>query len=56
MTNLDIGYDEHEGKRTRLWWTKFFGLLFVTPVFSIVPAYFLGSFLAGFLINCWSVF
>ena len=49
MSNLEIGYDEHEGKRRRLWWTKFFGLLFVAPVFSVVPAYFLGSFLVGFL-------
>ena len=38
MSNLEIGYDEHEGKRSRLWWNKFFSLAFISPIFSAVIA------------------
>ena len=50
MSNLEIGYDEHEGKRRRLWWNKVFGLFLIAPVFSVVPAFFLGFILAVFYV------
>ena len=38
MSNLEIGYDEHEGKRRRHWWNKMFGLFLIAPIGSAVLA------------------
>jgi hypothetical protein len=38
MSNLEIGYDEHEGKRRRRWWNKIFGLFLIAPIGSAVLA------------------
>ena len=40
MSNLEIGYDEHEGKRRRHWWNKIFGLFFFGPIGFVAAGVF----------------
>ena len=51
MSSVEIGYDEHEGKRRRHWWNKIFGLFLIAPICCFFVFFASMVFLFPFILN-----